>query len=74
VAKLNIPKRLPYECALLAALLLGSCSQGGYQSKFSSAQRDEISDLARDATLGEFSADRERLDAIEQKLNMPNGG
>jgi hypothetical protein len=69
----KMPKRLPYEAAILAALLLGSCDQG-FKSKFSAAQRDEIEDIARDATSSEFAADRDRLDAIEQKLNMPNGG
>jgi hypothetical protein len=33
-------------------------------------QRDEIRDLAREAT----AQDRDRLDTIEKKLGMENGG
>jgi hypothetical protein len=67
---LKLPKRLPYEAALFAALMLGSCDKKQDAAGFTMEQRDEIRDLAADAT----STDRERLDAIEEKLGMENGG
>jgi hypothetical protein len=66
--RIQLPKRLPYEVAVLAALLLGSCDQSS-KSEFSMKQRDEIRDLASEAT----SQDRERIAAIEEKLNMVVG-
>jgi hypothetical protein len=67
---LKVPKRLPYEAALLAALLLGSCdSDKPDAAGLTMAQRDEVRDLAREAT----TEDRGRIAAIEQKLNMDEG-
>jgi hypothetical protein len=66
---MNLPKRLPYEALIAAVLTLGSCSEKSDGSKFTMEQRDEIRDLAREAT----AQDRDRLDAIEEKLNMQNG-
>lgn len=66
---MKLPKRLPYEALIAAALTLGSCSEKSDAAKFTMEQRDEIHDLAREAT----AQDRDRLDAIEEKLNMQNG-
>lgn len=67
---MRIPKRLPYEAGMVAILMLGSCHQQSDSAHLTMAQRDEIRDLAREAT----AQDRDRLDAIEKKLGMENGG
>ncbi len=67
---MRLPKRLPYEVSIVAALMLASCNQQSDSSHLTMAQRDEIRDLAREAT----AQDRDRLDAIEKKLGMENGG
>lgn len=63
-----LPRRLPYELAIIAVLMLTSCSG----PKLSDAQRDEVDDIAS-AAVGEsdeFTALRSRVDALEQKLKM----
>ena len=67
---MRLPKRLPYEASIVAALMLGSCNQQSDSSRLTMEQRDEVRDLAREAT----GQDRDRLDAIEKKLGMENGG
>ena len=67
---MRVPKRLPYEASMIAALILGSCNQQSDSSHLTMEQRDEIRDLAREAT----AQDRDRLDTIEKKLGMENGG
>lgn len=66
---MRLPKRLPYEASIVAALMLGSCNQQS-DSHLTMEQRDEVRDLAREAT----AQDRDRLDAIEKKLGMEKGG
>ena len=64
----KLPKRLPYEILVLAALALGSCDGPGLSEK----QREEVSDIAS-SEVGDSDAlvsVRSRLDAIEQRLNM----
>lgn len=67
---MRLPKRLPYEASIVAALMLGSCNRQSDSSRLTMEQRDEVRDLAREAT----AQDRDRLDAIEKKLGMENGG
>lgn len=65
---MKLPKRLTYEFLIATALMLGSCDEkplSGYD-QFTDKQYDQISDIAREAT----AQDRERLDAIEEKLKM----
>ena len=66
---LKLPKRVALEFAIAAALLLSSCDQQP-KIQFNAAQTDAITDIARDAT----AQDRLRLDAIEEKLKLANGG
>jgi polyhydroxyalkanoate synthesis regulator phasin len=67
-----MPKRLPYELVIIAALALGSC--GG--PKLSQNQREEVSDIAEaealDAIPGSSKIQEleERIAALEEKLNM----
>ena len=64
-------KRIAHEILILAALSLGSCNdqhRSGY-TEFTDKQYDQISDISREATAN----DRERLDAIEEKLHMDSG-
>lgn len=64
----RLPKRLPYELAIAAALMLGSCAG----PSLSESQRDQVQDIA-DASVGESDAMvsvRDRLDRIEQRLDM----
>jgi hypothetical protein len=65
---IKLPKRLPYEFLLLAALAVSSCDGPGLTEK----QRDEVSDIAN-AEVGDSEAVvslRDRVQAIEDKLNM----
>lgn len=65
---IKLPKRLPYEILVLAALALGSCDGPGLSEK----QREEVSDIAS-GEVGDSDAlvsVRSRLEAIEQRLNM----
>ena len=66
---LKLPKRVAHEFAIAAVLLLSSCDQQP-KFQFNAAQTDEISGIAREAT----AQDRLRLDAIEEKLKLANGG
>ena len=66
--RVNLPKRLPYEAALIVALMLGSCSDGP-KSEFTMKQRDEIRDLAAEIS----SQDRQRIAAIEERLKIDIG-
>lgn len=66
---MKLPRRLPYEIAIVASLMLGSCDNTP-KSEFTVAQRDEIRDLAREAT----SDDRQRLAEVEDKLHIDSGG
>jgi len=64
----KLPKRLPYQFAISAALLLSSCDGPGLSEK----QRDEVSDIAS-AEVSDSDAMvslRDRVQAIEDKLNM----
>jgi hypothetical protein len=63
---LRIPRRLPYEILIGACILLGSCDGPGLSQK----QRDEVDDIAEASVSGSDAmvAVRDRLDAIEQKL------
>ena len=68
----KLPKRLCYEAAIAAALLLGSCSN----RVFNDAQTDAISEIA-DASAEAAISDSDkvkdltdRVEAIEDKLGM----
>jgi hypothetical protein len=63
-----MPKRLPYEILIAGCLLLGSCDGPGLSDR----QREEVDDIA-EASVAESDAMvsvRDRLDRIEQRLNM----
>jgi hypothetical protein len=65
---MKLPKRLPYEIAIIASLILGSCAGPGLSEK----QRDEVGDIA-EASVSDSDAMvsvRDRLDRIEQRLDM----
>jgi hypothetical protein len=75
----KLPKRLPYEFALLAALALSSCDGPQGTARFTNADRDRIgmleADMRRVAIASSAAIDRverieSRLDDIESKLNM----
>lgn len=64
----NLPKRLPYEFLIIGALMLGSCEG----PSLTEHQREEVSDIA-EAEIGGSDAlvsVRDRLDRIEQRLNI----
>jgi len=69
---MNMPKRLPYELAILAALLLGSCSGDGPRVY----THDEIEDIASDVLVNATNTSEKvkdleaRVDEIERRLNM----
>lgn len=64
--RLNLHARI--EIAAVALLLLGSCDGPGLSDK----QRDEVGDIAADGNVSqeEFSSLKNRVDLIEQRLNM----
>jgi len=69
---MKMPKRLPYELAILAALLLGSCSGDGPRVY----THDEIEDIASDVAADSINDSEKvkdleaRVDEIERRLNM----
>ena len=76
---LKLPKRLPYEFALLAALALSSCDGPLGTARFTNADREQIAlaheNFRRAAAASSAMVDRveraeSRLDDIEGKLNM----
>lgn len=64
------------EIAIAAILILGSCSNSEFKSKFNDVERDEIGDIAGDVsydTVLEHEKVRElesRIEALEMKLGM----
>lgn len=82
----KLPKRLPYEFALLAALALSSCDGTDGTARFTNGDRERISmlefDISRAATASSAAIDRverierrlrdleSRADEIESKLSM----
>ena len=67
--RLNLHARI--EIGLATALLLGSCGMTP-SNKFSDEERDEIADIAGDGAVDteEFATLQNRVEAIEQRLNM----
>jgi hypothetical protein len=63
----NMPKRLPYEIAILVALLLGSCTQEGRTLSDIDSQADAAQANARTA-LSQNSEQGDRLDELERKV------
>ena len=59
-----MPKRLPYEILMLAALALGSCSRPEWEQKLDAADINARNALSRQAEI------IDRLDRIEQRLGM----
>lgn len=66
-----ISLRTKIEFAVAAVLLLASCDSGGFKSKFSDAERDEIADIAADACADTIASTdlNDRVDQLESKLN-----
>lgn len=55
------------EIVLAVALLLGSCSSGGYEYQFSDAERDEIADVAGDVAY-DTVLEHEKVKELERRL------
>lgn len=60
---MNLPKRLPYELTIIAALLLGSCSGDGPALRTHDDIEDIASDVAEDAI-----ADSTRISELESRV------
>jgi hypothetical protein len=60
----KLPKRLPYEFALLAALALSSCSRPAWEEKL------EVADVNARNAIYRVNELESRVSEIESKLNM----
>lgn len=68
----KLPKRLPYEFALLAALALSSCDDSNVMARFTNGDRDriDVADVNARNALDRISSLDSRLTEVESKLNM----
>jgi hypothetical protein len=68
----KLPKRLPYELAIAAAMTVGSCSNGGSFHSFTrdDYERLERADVNARNAMARQSEIIDRLDRIEQRLDM----
>lgn len=69
---MKLPKRLPYEFALLAAFALSSCDGPDASARFTNNDRDriDVADVNARNSLDRISSLDSRISEIESKLNM----
>jgi hypothetical protein len=60
----KLPKRLPYEFLIVAALALSSCSRPAWEDKL------DVADVNARNAIDRINALESRVDEIESKLNM----
>lgn len=61
---LKLPKRLPYEILILAALVVSSCSRPAWEDKL------DVADVNARNALSQIELLDSRISEIESKLNM----